>query len=96
MLVGTFYWGANLPWALEAFFCSRPCSARVRRMHADFLGYYGLTRAEVPLLHYRCSQNDVTWDHGLRTASGAVGGSTLPPGGCFVDADDDSDADGND
>jgi hypothetical protein len=65
IIISALYWDSALPWAVEAFvFSARPDDeralyARMEATHRDFLVYYGLTAAEVPLLRYRCSQNDI-------------------------------------
>ena len=76
-------------YALEAFFYSEEDSgaggggsrhAEMAMTHKAFLGWYGLTAAEVPLLRYRCSQIDTsTWDHERQRSKVPV------RDGCFVD-----------
>ena len=67
------WWDRNLPWALEAFVFDGDDALRARmaRTHQQFLGFFGLTAEEVPLLRYRCSKlglkyntQDPNEDHG--------------------------------
>lgn len=93
VLVGSLYYDRNLPWVIEAFFCDAckegsEIRAKMHRVHRSFLDQFGLTPSEVPLVQYRCSEADPSWDAGLKTTGFGLrgwGGSTLKSGECFVD-----------
>ena len=70
------FWDRSLPYAVEAFVHDGGATDKMRRVHRDFLAYYGLDAAEVPLLEYRCAR------------LGLPGGkprSEAERTGCFVD-----------
>jgi hypothetical protein len=55
VIVAWLFWSHNLPWAIEAFISiDRTDEPEMRRVHAAFLAFYGLSASEVPLLRYRC------------------------------------------
>jgi hypothetical protein len=67
VVVSWLFWDHSLPWAIDAFFFANPAdAAQMRRVHTAFLGFYGLTAADVPLLQYTCGQKgaeDMTAGH---------------------------------
>ena len=65
IVVGSMWWEANLPWAIEAFIFSNSgwdtnqletLTVEMKIAHRNFLQYYGLSDDEVPLTRFHCSQ----------------------------------------
>jgi len=84
ILVSWAHWELNLPWSVEAFMYGggpkywEENGARARKIHADFLQHFGLTRAEVPLLRYDCGPGGPNGGQPFTPATGRVGK-------CFVE-----------
>ena len=55
IIIGSMFWEANLPWAVEAFvYAEDKDKERISGAHRRFLDFYGLSSEEVPLLRYAC------------------------------------------
>ena len=54
VVVPSEFWVAHLPGVIEAFILGQGGNDRARAAHAAFLREYGLTAAQVPLLHSCC------------------------------------------
>jgi hypothetical protein len=85
IVLSGLYWDRTLPWLIEAFVFAAQAGdvagrealqARMASTHRAFLDYYGLSAEDVPLLRYKCSQQDAT-DAFLRPLA--------PVGACFED-----------
>lgn len=58
------FWDRNLPWAVEAFVVTGERRHKPRlwdgiiKAHRAFLAHYSLDATVVPLLHFRCSDQE--------------------------------------
>lgn len=63
IIIGSLWWEANLPFAVEAFvFTDDSQHAPMKQHHRNFLLRFGLTPEEVPLLRFECA--DPNWPSG--------------------------------